>query len=170
MLTCAPWVRSLCIPFPSARDALPKEGGKIARDKRENEEQQTFDSHVGINLISVRSSSDQKCTYLQRALILSRVKLKRGGLNPCSAKFTIKILKSGDGSPHSRRRRPGRSHESPRIRRAAACRRLEILARVRNPAAKATRVNTAAPRRSMKASLAIVKTPRFKARVAYWFL
>jgi hypothetical protein len=97
MLTCAPWVRSLCIPFPSERDALPKEGGKIARDKRENEEQQTFDSHVGINLISVRSSSDQKCTYLQRALILSRVKLKRGGLNPCSAKFTIKILKSGAG-------------------------------------------------------------------------
>jgi hypothetical protein len=31
------------------------------------------------------------------------------------------------------------------------------LARVRNPAAKATRVNTAAPRRSMKTSLAVVK-------------
>ena len=55
-------------------------------------------------------------------------------------------------------RRPGRSHELPRIRRAAACRRLEILARVKNPAAKATRVNTAAPRRSMKTSLAVVRS------------
>jgi hypothetical protein len=82
MLACAPWVRSLCIPFPSARDALPKEGGKIARDKRENEEQQTFDSHVGINLISVRTPADQKCTYLQRALILSRVKLKTRRFEP----------------------------------------------------------------------------------------
>jgi len=136
---------------------LAKEGDEIARDECEEKEQQTFDSHVVINLISVRTRADQKCTYLKRALILSRVKLKRVDLNPCSAKFTIKILKSGAGVRMARLRRAGRSHESPRIRRAAACRRLEILARVRNPAAKATRVNTAAPRRSMKTSLAVVK-------------
>jgi hypothetical protein len=62
MLTRAPLVRSLCIPFSSERVALPKEGDKVARDKSEDKEQQTFDSHVVINLISNRASADQKCT------------------------------------------------------------------------------------------------------------
>jgi len=64
MLTRAPLVRSLCIPFSSERVALPKEGDKVARDKSEDKEQQTFDSHVVINLISNRASADQKCTSL----------------------------------------------------------------------------------------------------------
>jgi hypothetical protein len=39
--------------------------------------------------------------------------------------------------------------ESPRRCRAAACRRLEILARVKNPAAKAMSISNAVPMRSM---------------------
>ena len=59
MLACAPWVRSLCIPFPSERDALPKEGGKIARDECKEKEHQTFDSHVVINLQGTQNASSK---------------------------------------------------------------------------------------------------------------
>jgi hypothetical protein len=75
-------VRLLRVPLPLQRIALPKKGGEIARDECEEKEQQTFDSHVVINLISVRTRADQKCTYLQRALILSRVKLKTRRFEP----------------------------------------------------------------------------------------
>jgi hypothetical protein len=82
MLARAPLVRSLSISFSSELNVLAKEGDEIARDECEEKEQQTFDSHVVINLISVRTRADQKCTYLQRALILSRVKLKTRRFEP----------------------------------------------------------------------------------------
>ena len=82
MLARAPLVPSLSISFSSELNVLAKEGDEIARDECEEKEQQTFDSHVVINLISVRTRADQKCTYLQRALILSRVKLKTRRFEP----------------------------------------------------------------------------------------
>ena len=82
MLARAPLVRSLSISFSSERNVLAKEGDEIARDECEEKEQQAFDSHVVINLISVRTRADQKCTYLQRALILSRVNLKTRRFEP----------------------------------------------------------------------------------------